>query len=81
MPRKHWKQPISFSLAKDVVSCLRDLERGAFKGISRTSIVEQAILYLHAKHFPERYDFKRRSNAQEKGQSHAATANRSDRVS
>lgn len=55
MARKHWKQPSSFSLDKDVIQCLRDLEHGPFDGISRSSIVQTAILYLHGKHFPEKY--------------------------
>jgi hypothetical protein len=53
MARTKTKTVYSFSLQKDVFKSLRDLERGPFKGISRSSIVETAILYLHGKHFPQ----------------------------
>ena len=44
MARKYWKQPISVSLSKDVMKALREMADDW--GVSRSAIVEQAILFL-----------------------------------
>jgi hypothetical protein len=51
MARKHWKQPYSFTLSKDVAKILRDAEQ--LSDISRSSIVEVAILFWHAEKWNE----------------------------
>ena len=51
MARKDWKQPISLSLSKDVLKLLREAE--TLSDVSRSSIVETAILYWHANKFDE----------------------------
>jgi hypothetical protein len=47
-PRKKLCQ---FRLSSDVIENLKQLERGPFTGIASDSVVETAILYLHAKYF------------------------------
>jgi hypothetical protein len=46
MARKYWKQPISVSLDKDVMKILRDMANDW--GVSRSSIVQEAILFMDA---------------------------------
>jgi hypothetical protein len=47
----YWKQPITLSFSKDVLKLLR--EASALSGISRSSIVETALLFWHEEKFEE----------------------------